>query len=110
MRRKSIYKASDPWKIVNTIQFHFQIFCPVVSSGKLCSVQGALISNPEDIINVTSLKLFYTPDVKGLVYIVCILFHYLSKILKHLPLYQPYRLKTLLFIDSTSWLSSEEVD
>ena len=62
------------------------------------------------MINVTSLKLFYVPDMKGLVYIVCILFHYLSEILKHLPWYQPYRLKTLLLIDSTSWLSSEEVD
>ena len=110
MRWKSIYKASDPWKIVNTIQLHFQIFCPGVSSGKLCSVQGALISNPEDMINITSLKLFYVPDVKGLVYIVCILFHYLSEILKHLPLYQPNWLKTLLLIDSMSWLSSEEVD
>lgn len=69
-----------------------------------------MISDPENMINVTSLKLFYVPDVKGLVYIVCILFHYLSEILKHLPLYQPYRLKTLLLIDSTSWLSSEEVD
>lgn len=60
----------------------------------VCSVQGALISDPENMINVTSLKLFYVPDVKGLVYIVCILsFHYLSEILKHLPLYQPYRLK-----------------
>lgn len=39
-------------------QLHFQIFGPVVSSGKLCSVQGALISDPESAINATSLKYF----------------------------------------------------